>query len=296
VATVTPAVTLPPVDVSRRKRLQIFALAAPAVSERRVRALATDFGMRGERQAGAVRLDRAAVTFREGSRSLTLFRASGGLRYSDRAVWQVDDGRSRVEFGDEEASDLAWRQVRRLGLANRRTARLLKVSRLYVGAADMTGKERSERAIDVGVAFQRLVDGVAVDGPGGKIVVYLDHRGEMTGLDRLWRDVKETHVAVEGLRPLDAIAEEVTARYRTRRNERLEVRQVRFGYVELGWRDRQRFLQPGYVVLSTLVSGDERIHRRSVFVTTAATNAVGRLEPAPRRRAPQPSRDEGASA
>jgi hypothetical protein len=266
--------------VPARPRLRIYGVAAPRVSETSVREFASRFGLaaRGTR-TGILESDDARLTYREGSHVVTQYRASGGFRYHDATRWQVDDGRSSVDIDDEAAVELARGYVKKHRLAPLRECRVLKVARLHVASADRDGKQRDERVVDVAVAFQRTVDKIPVDGPGGKVIVYLDHEGALTGADVLWHTLTRSRREVRALRPLDAVAEEASAFLGARRGGRIEVRQVRFGYFELGWQERQRYLQPAYVILMTLYSDDERIHRRTVYVATAATNGVGRITP-----------------
>ena len=136
---------------------------------------------------------------------------------------------------------------------------------------------------------QRIVDGVPVDGPGGKVVVYLDAAGEVTGLDRTWRTISGVRQPVEALRPPDDVLTRAGRFWSA--STRVDVRQVRFGYFEQGFRTRQTTLQPAYVVMVTLQSaGDEELRRRSVYVQAAATNSVGVLQPPRSRPAAQTAR------
>src|SRR5438270_3091176 len=153
--------TLPGVKTPPPERLKIYTLAAPGVSQAGVRKLARPFGLI---EKGALRTDSVKLDLRVGTQVVTVYRASGGLRYADRARWQVDDGESQVELSDEQALEAARRHVRRLRLVPAAEARPVKVTRLFVGNADLNARKASERAIDIGVLFQRFVDGVPVDG------------------------------------------------------------------------------------------------------------------------------------
>jgi hypothetical protein len=75
------------------------------VTERRAADLAARFGLPGGR-FGETRSTAAKVTYAESQREVTVYRGSGGVRYRDRARWQVDHG-GDLELADEEAVDLA---------------------------------------------------------------------------------------------------------------------------------------------------------------------------------------------
>ena len=272
------------------RQLRIFSLETPRISERTVRDAGKRLGLSAGIRSGLVQFDNAKITYVEGHHVITCYHASGGLRYHDRSRWQVDDGRSNVELSDRVATDIAKKYLTRLELAPAKECRVLKVTRLQVATADRERREQDHRVIDVGVLFQRLIEGVPVDGPGGKIVVYLDRAGQMTGFDRIWRDIRGAYRRVKDLRPPQVAADELARLLANRAGGRVEVRDVRFGYFEFGWRHRQRYLQPAYIALLTLYSRDERFHRRSVHVSAAATNAVGRLTPQPQKAAPQEQR------
>jgi hypothetical protein len=173
---------------------------------------------------------------------------------------------------------VAERYVRDYGIAPPRELEMLKVTRLNVASVSSDVGEANQRVVDVGVAFQRRIGGVPVDGPGGKVVVYLNHNAELTGFDRIWRDVAHVHRPVEALiSPADAAAQ--MERYWRGEEGLIQIREVRFGYFELGPQQAQRYIQPAYVMLLRFVSPDDRIRMNSAFVMAAATNPVGRLMP-----------------
>lgn len=272
-------VSLPPIQGNPKKKFDILTLASPRVTEAGLMTVARQIGMRSNELASDLHSNDKRLTFELGSRALTMYRASGGVRFVDRARWQIDDGKSQVEFGDDQAIAFAKKHAQRLRLVRLGEARPLRVTRLMVATADLKGEHRSERAVDAAVVFQRWVGGHPVDGPGGKLVVYLDYRGELVGFDRTWREIAGVRSGVKALRAMEEVAEEVATHYRPNPPSEVEVNQVRLGYFELGRKDVQRVLQPAYVIVTTLRRRGSKIHRRSVYVTPAATNAVGRFEP-----------------
>lgn len=274
-----------------RGQARIYRLNTPRVNERTVRALARRFGMRAEKQFGALRSDEDKLTYTEGHFELTVYRASGALRFIDRARWQVDDRQSDLKMEDAEARRIAQRWVRKLKLAPSGQTKFLKAARLRVGEATADGKEATERTIDVAVALQRWVDRIPVDGPGGKIVVYLDHEGKPTGVERIWRETAGVHRRGASYRSPQEAINEMAEHYRSKRGV-IEVQEARFGYFEEGRRSRQRYLQPAYVIVGVIGSSDSAVRKRAIYVAPALANAVGRITPPLERKPPQRPRTE----
>ncbi len=267
-------------DAAPKVKTQIHALAAPGASAKALRDFAERFGV-GSKEATQAQ-DPAKFTYTAGQHLVTLYRASGAIRYQDQTRWQIDDGKSSLRMSDATAAKHALEVITKHRLAPPSECKLLKVSRLTVGEANTKTKRGGERVIDVGVCFQRTVGGVPVDGPGGKLIVYLDRRGELTGFDRIWRPISAVRAQVKDLRD-PQVAEEDLLTYWKAHDGRIDVREVRFGYFELGFQDSQRVLQPAYIMRITLVSPDERIRMNSAHVVPAAANAVGTFMPPPKK-------------
>ena len=277
-------------DSAPKVKTQILALGGPGASAKAVRELAQSLKLEAEAVTQAQ--DATRFTYTAGQHVVSMFKASGAVRYQDRSRWQVDDGKANLKISDAEAEKRALELVSAHKLASPKEFQLLKVTRLTVGEANSETKRGSERVIDMGVAFQRLVGGVPVDGPGGKLIVYMDRNGELTGFDRIWRSVAKVRAPVRQLLPPKA-AEEDLLRYWEQETGRIDVLDMRFGYVELGYRARQAVLQPAYVMPLRIVSPGQRdgeIAIGSVHVFAAASNAVGRLMPPPKKIVQQPAR------
>ena len=267
----------------------IFRLKTPSVNEKAVRGLARRLGMQADARSGALRSDAEKLTYSEGFLELTMDRASGGIRFIDRARWQVDDRESDLKIEDAAASRLAKNFVNKYKLAPSAETKFLKAARLHVGEATEGGKEASDRVIDVAVALQRLVGKIPVDGPGGKIIVYLNHERQTTGVERIWRDIAGVHRRGGSYRtPQDALGD--MAEHFKAKQGVIEVQEMRFGYFEDGWGSKQQYLQPAYVVFGMLTSPDSRIRKRTIYVAPALSNAVGRITPPLERQAPQRAR------
>ena len=282
-------------EAAPKVKTQILALGSPGANAKAVRELAQSLKLEGG--AATQAQDATRFTFTAGQHVVTMFKASGAVRYQDRSRWQVDDGKANLKISDAEAEKRALSLIGAHKLASPREFKLLKVTRLTVGETSQEAKRGSERVIDVGVAFQRTIGGVPVDGPGGKLIVYMDHNGELTGFDKIWRPVAKVRAPVKQLQPPEA-AEKDLLRYWAKETGRIDVVDMRFGYLEFGYQARQAVLQPAYVMLLRVVSPNQRpdgseIAVGSVHVFAAAANAVGRLMPAPKQIAKQPLRKAG---
>lgn len=273
---------------------QIFRLRQPEVTEESVLKMAQRFELEGNLLRGVLQKDTSKITYTEGQMSVTLYLASGGLRYRNIARWQVDDRVFNVDMTDEEAIEIAQRYIRRFELVSQGEYKLLELTHLRVGVVERDTGYSEERIIDVGLAFQRIIDGVPVEGTGGKLILYIDHAGELTGVDRIWREIERVHRPSEQLqlRLPQLVEEDLMVHYRKPGRGIIEVGEFSFGYFELGWEDEQQYLQPAYVIPLMLISPNDRFRTGTEYVVPATVNAFeyGRLMPLSMRRLEQPSR------
>ena len=269
-----------------RAKTQIYALKAPGASQKTLLEMAKPLEPGAK---GRFTLDPVKLTYTDGPHLFTLYRASGAFRYQDQTRWQRDDGTANIQMQDAEAVKLAQGVIGQYAIAPLNELQLLKVTRLNVGSSGPAGGKLDQRVVDIGVAFQRMVGRVPVDGPGGKVIVYLDHEGKPTGFDRTWRETAAVFKPVESLiSPQDAQAQ--LERYWRAQAGRIQVTGTRFGYFEQGPQATQRYMQPAYVFLLTLMAPDERMTMNTVFVVAAATNAIGTIMPPPKQVVAQPLR------
>lgn len=275
--------------VAPQERARIFRVAAPRVSPKNVLANARRFGLKGEMKTGALCQDARQTSYSEGSLELVVHHASGGLRFRDKARWQVDDGRSHVEFDDATAIRMAEGFIGAHSVVPLAESRVLRVTRLNVGLAEKRTGLTEHRVIDVGVAFARVIDGISVEGPGGKAIIYIDSKGNLTGIDRLWRDVQDVHGEDAPLRSPDAVQQEVVREWGEHGSGLVTVDDIRFGYFEHGWDESQRYIQPVYVLSLTITATEGyfagRVVMRSEYWGAAAAKSPERLVP---RRAEAP--------
>jgi hypothetical protein len=258
-------------------KTQIYRLGAPGVTTASVYRLAQQFGLKGSPANGRLQEQEGTISYTEQQYVVHLYKASGAVRFIDQARWMVDDLKSNVEFDDDKAIALAEEVAKKYELVKEGEYQVLRVTRLHAGTLELETKKSEERVIDAGVVFQRVIEGVPVRGPGGKLVIYLDHQGQMTGFDRIWRGIEAVYKPVEALKKPARIEAHLT-RFLTRREvARADVEDVEFGYFELGPHDAQRYLQPAYIMRLRLPVSEQESHMRSAFVVEAATNPVGTL-------------------
>lgn len=269
--------------------LKIYRLRRPDVTQDAVRRLGNRFGLRGTTEFGTFTLDRRGVAYAEPSAwQLKLFNHSGGWQYRHATRWQKDDGSANLAIEDEEAERIAVRAMRTSALPAVPDLERIRVERLRVAHAQRDGAHHQERIVGVRVSFRRLLDGLAVDGQGGRTVVYVDHAREVSGIDHLWHDIEAVHEHVTRLRPVDAAIEEVRRRYGTG-DGRVEVTEIHLGYWELGWDADQDYLQPAYIA-SVRLGGDGFARMNAIVPVAAAVNAPGPIEPVIRPTEPQARR------
>lgn len=259
----------------------IFRLVPPQVNQRALFKLAKRFGLKGNLHNGSLQQDARQMTYLERSSELVLFRASGGLRFHDNARWQVDDGKAHVTFDDADAAKMAQRYLEELALVPLEECKLLRVTRLNVGVVERQTGFAEERVIDVGVAFQRVIDNVPVIGPGGKVIVYIDHNGDLTGVDRIWREIQDVYQPDVELQSPESAQQDVVRHWGEQGSGLIAIEDIRFGYFELGWEDDQRYMQPAYFMPLTILDTDGLPVMRSAHYVAASTAPPEPLMPPP---------------
>lgn len=264
----------------------VFKLAPPQSGRQAVLALARRFGLAGNLDAGEVLQDARRTVYREGSSEVEFFHASGGTRWHDTARWQVDDGEANLTYDDETATRTAQRYIDEFALAERDEYRLLRVSRLNVAVAQLSTGYSDHRVIDVGVVFQRIVDGLPIVGPGGKIVVYLDHEGKPTGVDRAWREIEGVYRADVELRSPEWAMERARREWGDDPGGLISVDDIHFGYFERDWVEGQAYLQPAYALPMTITAtgglfAGQPVMRSEQYVPAATEPPEVLLNPQP---------------
>jgi hypothetical protein len=272
-----------------RMKAHVYRLKAPRFSEAAVRKFAKQFGLRAERNSGKLSTDAEKLVYTDGHHEVMLHKASGAVRMVDRSKWQVDDRSSDLRIQDAAALKLAEGAVRQMKLARAGEMRFYKAARLRVGVATRQGREVSERTIDVAVAMQRVVDKIPVDGPGGKIIVYLNHERRLTGIERVWRELGAAHRRNAPCRSAEAALDDMRKHFRAKEGT-IDIYEVRYGYFEDGRRRVQRYLQPAYMFFGLIGTPGSRVRKRTVYVASALEHPVEAITPPLGRKRQQKAR------
>jgi hypothetical protein len=275
-----------------KQAISVFSLEAPRVNESLLSEKIKLFKLKGFGGATSFPRDEERLTYTEGPFALSLRRASGALRYYDSRRWQIDDGKSKVQFSDEQAVSIAKRFLTQFKLVSLDECSLPKVSHLRVGTLERSTGKATERIIDAAVVFQRMVDNLPVLGPGGKVSVYIAHDGEVSGCDIIWRKIKgiQVSIPVTELRTPEFAEEHLSKHWMKKGIPQIQVDETLFGYLELGPGDSQRFLQPVYMMPLTLSDPERKIAIKTVYVVPAAVKPIGRLVPPVKPPVKQPVR------
>ena len=263
--------------------LNIYRLRRPDVSQETVHRAGSRFGLRVAADTGSIVLNPLTIAYAEPSGwGLRQFRRSGGWQYRHGTRWQAD-GPGHLHITDDEAARLALDNLGRFGLPTWPELGHANVQRLHVAHAARGGASHEERIVGVRVFYRRIVDGLSVEGSGGRTVVYLDHERQLSGIDHLWHDIESVHEPVRALRPIGEVIEEVRRRYGNGTGH-IEVTDLRLAHFELGWEEEQEYLQPAYVATVRINNPVSRFRMNATVPVPAAVNAVGPIElvrPAP---------------
>lgn len=255
----------------------IYSLIAPKVDRARLEALAHAFGLDTDTKRVSYAEDAVSLHYDDGQRVVRVFKNSGGVRMADLNRWQRDQGEGSLDIGETRARALATPVLRRLRVAAIKQLRFERLAPLRVATANVQTGEGAERIIDVAVVFQQVVDGLPVDGPGGRAVVYLDARG-VTGCDLLLpglgRRIRKT-----SLRPPEFAVDAIRRRLRTKTAGRARLTELRLAYFAHDWTHRQRMLQPAYIAFLELL-GPDGVRTKRIEIIAAATRPAGALQPA----------------
>ncbi len=187
------------------------------------------------------------------------------------------------EVADEQAVAAATDLVARLGVPKDEIGQP-SISHLRVAGRTVGGEPIAERVLDTEIAFPRVLDGVAVGGPGGMVSVRVDGSGSVARSLLVWRGVRAPASTVRIRRP--GHVRDVFERAMARKRGDVTVTSASFGYFELGPDDRQSYLQPAYTLIYEVRDGD--VVYRSAAVHHAGDRVFERLA-GPRRYSTGPA-------
>ncbi len=262
--------------------VKVYHTAAPAISNNSILGIAKTFSLQANAKIGTFASNNANLTYNEGNLVVKQCLVSGAVTYRDAHLWMMDDGKSHVAFNDDKASSMASAHLQSLNMVNMHEVQVQRVTNLNVGVCAKDGKNSETRVIDKGIVYTRLIDGIPVQGPGGKIQVYINAAEQETGHDHIWRALGTIHSTVDTkhlLTPDAAMAD--LKKFWANSKWDIEVASISFAYYEAGWGETQAFHQPAYIMPLTLKSADGRFKMGSVHVFSAIPNSPEALMPAP---------------
>jgi hypothetical protein len=267
--------------------VNVYRLAAPKISNAALTQLAKRCGLTGKTKEFLTTPD--SLTYSEGRYTLEVRRDSGALIMQHADKYTTDDGRP-FELSDRRCAAIARRFVERAKLFPMRSAQLLRVTHLRAAEASRAERKITERVLDAGVVYGRVVDGLPVIGSGGMAMVNIGPGGDVVGLRNVWRPLGRRTGRVRIRPPRDAVDafEKIAAGFKGETT----VVKAQFGYFELGPLDRQRVLEPVYALVYVVRYGE--VAHKSAFVMHAGNKAFGdlmgkkRFAKAPQRTRPKP--------
>ncbi|ASJ09466.1 hypothetical protein A3L11_09580 [Thermococcus siculi] len=181
----------------------------------------------------------------DGRYAVKVYKKSGAVFYQDtERLFKLSEG--DYSLTDEEARKIADQVLERYNLLPsdpRDKAYFYNIRHLY--SATGGGKTRIE---DAEVIYRREINGIPVLGPGSIVVVYLDNEGNLIGLYRDWKPLKE----LSGEMPNDGM-ETAFSRMKTLDDSwnlttsDITVYSAAFGYYDGGRYSGQNYLQPSLI-------------------------------------------------
>ncbi len=259
---------------------KIYRLAPIRASERKLINIARKYKLSGDNRKAEIVKTVDAIYYTESNFEVSINKFSGATRFIDMQKWQYDDGKSNITFKENEANSIADNFIQSHKLAKKSEYQPYKVTKLEVGSLDSETNKANTRVIDFGVVFQRVIGGIPVEGPGGKIIVYIDAKKEVTGCDMLWREIDNTYRSVSAQQLKSPLSFERSLSYISRklRMPKVVVDEMRFGYFEDDFSHRQLFMQPVYIAPFTVTSEDGRFITKSFHIFNASMKPVGKIK------------------
>lgn len=105
-----------------------------------------------------------------------------------------------------------------------------KFRRTHAKVGRTGGEVICEQIVDVTVVFGRVVSGTPVIGPGSKIYVTIDINGNVSGLIKIWREIKEEGPMVETVSSKDAVLKLISDTASLRSGYAVKLYEAKFGY------------------------------------------------------------------
>ena len=248
----------------------VYELQRPRVTTASVAALAKSLGLTGGGKDFITSAD--SIAYREERVHLEVNRVSGAVAYRhlDNYGRQTE---KPFELSDRRAVAVARKVLGQSKLIDLASARMAKVTHLNGAVADAQGKSKSQTVIDAGVVYRRIIDKLAVTGPGGVAMVNVGSDANVIGISCIWRALGKKKATVKIKDPdelLRAFSKEAS-----RWMGDTTVIQADFGYFEQGTLDRQTILEPVYALVYVQRFGE--VARKSAYVMAAGEKSFAPL-------------------
>jgi len=251
--------------------LPVYRLSTPISTPVHVAKVSKGLGLEGSLRDFSLSGD--WTSYREGRYSVSVHRRSGALHYRHRDKYglEVDE---EYKLSKKQSQRVAEDFLKRTKIVPVKQASLLRVTHLRSGTADTSGKHLTEKLLDAGVIFRRMVDGIQVEGPGGFAMVNIDPAGEVVGLQSVWRLISREEARVKIIPPSQAV--EIFERRVAGLLGDTTVTSASFGYFEQGELERQIYLEPAYVFIYVVRNG--RVSHKSIEVIAAGEITFAQLK------------------
>jgi hypothetical protein len=251
--------------------LAVYKLAPPQSTTSQVAAMSQQFGLSGKMREFITNDE--WTSYQEGRYRVSVHRNSGAVRYLNRDKYGIEP-KNDFKISPTRTEKIATDFLGRTRAYPANQSRLYRITNLRSGVSDIKGKEKTERLIDAGVIYRRLVDDIPVDGPGGYAMVNIDPDGEVVGMRSVWRQTAGRETKVKIIPVGQAI--EAFERTLSKVEGKITVTAANFGYFEQGELDRQSYLEPAYVFIYVVQNG--AVAHKSIEVIAAGDKTFAKLK------------------
>lgn len=267
--------------------LNVYRLATSQSGTSQVADLSKRFGLSGKMRDFITSDD--WTSYSEGRFRISVHRNSGAVRYFNRDKYGIETDKD-FKLSQKETEKIAQGFLGGTRIYPAQQTRLLKVTHLRSGTADIKGKNKTERLIDAGVIYRRLVDDIPAAGPGGYAMVNVDADGEVVGMRSVWRQTAGREAKVKII-PVDE-AVEAFEKLISKVQGDVTVTTANFGYFEQSEMDKQSYLEPAYVFIYVVQNGE--VAHKSIEVIAAGQKTFAKLK-GKKRFDPGLQKERGAS-
>lgn len=250
--------------------LNVYALNKPKISNASLVELARNFGLTGAGKDFISSSD--SLGYMEGRWALEVNRVSGAISHTHLDRYGIETDQA-FELSDDRADGIARRFLDRSTLFPKDARQMRRVTHLRGASADLKDRKVTEKLLDAGVIYGRVIDGQPVDGPGGLCMVHIDPASEVVGVRSIWRPLGKRLGKVK-IKPPEEAMDGLRKRAEKFRGDTIVVK-ASFGYFELGPIDNQTSIEPVYAFVYVVRDGE--VAMKSAYVAHAGDKTFGTL-------------------